>query len=928
MRTDNTPIRGRDSELQRISDAVAAVTHRHGGVLIIEGPAGIGKTRLLNESIALSARAGVRTVVGQALEYQQSVPFAPLIVAMLQADPPIGEPDNLPRLEVRDDLLYTVTKQLRDAISTMSDRQPLAIHLDDLHFADNATLAAVRSLTVELKDSPLLWVCTVKPDAGGVAVYETMTGLVGDGAEVLRLNALTSDTVADITREMLCANADSSLLTLAGQAHGNPSLLVELLRGLDEEGRIRRVGGRAIATGDAPPQRLYTSMRVRLDRFSELTRQLLQVASVLPDRFTAGLLAAMLERSPTSLIPAVEDAVRAELLVDEDGQLRFRHGLPREVIRQSLPGSLRRALERQSATILLGAGAAPQEVATQLVRSADIGDAPAIATLRDAAQILADSDAGSAADLSKRALDLTPARDPQHGRIVAETVVLLNRAMRYEEAQQLANDALVTTVSAEQEADIRLSLSTLARGTIEKRIEQNRSALRLPQLGERTTARHQAWLAYNLMVNGQLSQDRAIATEAAAAAASADDVEARIVSEIALAGLDCADGHCRKALARLETLDALTHTGKSTPAHQLAEIHSANILAVVGRLDEAVALIANGSQISRKAGNDMAFQIWVHHEAMVHLAAGKLSAARSAIESLPPADRMRWTSVNGALGMFTLAKIAAHTGDRMLLKEVSISARDAYAGGSPAVLRTAVGILGLEAWLRDDLKGAARWLGTDTRLIVTPLLPAVLDELLLCARVAAASGNEQVRERTVQAIDVLERGKPRVTLFTAVAQQAGGILTRDVDALMAAAQSLRASTRPLLGASAGEDAGRELIRSQHPTEATNQLNMAFDVFKDCGAVADARRVGRMLRGLGIERRTITPHRPKRGWDSLTDSELKVLHLVADGATNATVAKELHVSPHTVKAHMRNIYAKLGINSRLQLRQLVQGSDHP
>src|SRR6201995_2525417 len=122
--------------------------------------------------------------------------------------------------------------------------------------------------------------------------------------------------------------------------------------------------------------------------------------------------------------------------------------------------------------------------------------------------------------------------------------------------------------SAEQEADIRLSLSTLARGTLEKRIEQNRSALLLPQLGERVTARHQAWLAYNLMVDGQLGQDRKTAAEAEAAAANTDDVEARIVSEIALAGLDCADGYCQRALARLETLDALVRTSKFTRSEE------------------------------------------------------------------------------------------------------------------------------------------------------------------------------------------------------------------------------------------------------------------------------------------------------------------------------------------------------------------------
>ena len=114
--------------------------------------------------------------------------------------------------------------------------------------------------------------------------------------------------------------------------------------------------------------------------------EVVRVAAVLPDRFSAGLLAAMLERQPASLMSAVEEAVRADLLVEDGEQLRFRHDLLRETTRQSLPQSLRRAMERQSASIMLSMGAAPAEVATQLARSAEPGDREAINALRQAAQ--------------------------------------------------------------------------------------------------------------------------------------------------------------------------------------------------------------------------------------------------------------------------------------------------------------------------------------------------------------------------------------------------------------------------------------------------------------------------------------------------------------------------------------------------------------
>ncbi len=128
---------------------------------------------------------------------------------------------------------------------------------------------------------------------------------------------------------------------------------------------------------------------------------------------------------------AVEEAVCADLLVEDDEQLRFRHDLLREATRQSLPQSLRRAMERQSASIMLSMGAAPAEVATQLARSAEPGDREAISALRQAAQSVGHSDASAAADLSTRALELLAADDADHGQLVAETVELLNRASRY-----------------------------------------------------------------------------------------------------------------------------------------------------------------------------------------------------------------------------------------------------------------------------------------------------------------------------------------------------------------------------------------------------------------------------------------------------------------------------------------------------------------
>jgi len=110
-----------------------------------------------------------------------------------------------------------------------------------------------------------------------------------------------------------------------------------------------------------------------------------------------------------------------------------------------------------------------------------------------------------------------------------------------------------------------------------------------------------------------------------------------------------------------------------------------------------------------------------------------------------------------------------------------------------------------------------------------------------------------------------------------------------------------------------------------PDGATARLQQAFDLYADLGCVADARRVARSLAAMGVQRRVARP-RVGAGWDSLTASEERVLEIVADGATNRQVAERLGVSPHTVNAHLRKVFAKLDVHSRAELIALARGND--
>jgi DNA-binding CsgD family transcriptional regulator len=925
QRLATPPIRGRAGELKVIGALVTALVGGRGGVLVIEGPPGIGKSRLLTEVLALADKSGVRTLFGEAFEYQQTVPFFSLFMATLHADPPVGDADALRRLGGSADLRYWVVHDLADAIGAAAAQTPLAIVLEDIHWADNGTLLALRSLATARPDVAVLWVLTARTGAGGPGVQETLSVLQGADALLVRVAPMSASAVAEMVCDAVRANADESLLTLAAKAHGNPFLVGELVGGLGEEGRLNVSGGRAVATGHALPRRLSGCMQQRLDQLSTGAGEVVRVAAVLPDRFSAGLLAAMLDRQPSSLMSAVQEAVRADLLVEDGEQLRFRHDLLRETTRQSLPQSLRRAMERQSASIMLGMGAAPAEVATQLARSAEPGDKEATNALRQAAQSVGHTDASAAADLSKRALELLPADDPQHGPLVAETLELLNRASRYHEAEEVAVAALSETASPQEEAEIRLRLATKNKHTTQRRVEENRRALRLLDISEVTRARHLAWLAYNLMFQKQGGQQRAAADEAAAAAASTGDLEATILANLTLALLDCGDGYAGRAVGRLEELCALARASDATAAHDLAAMHYPILLAAVGRLDEAAVKVADGLAQARREGNAMALDMWTLFDGVVHLAAGRLSAARAAIESLPPPARTGVTELD-MIRMVILAEVAVRTDDRTLLQQVVNDARDAYSTGSSVVRRGAAHVLALAAWQRRDVHDAMRWLGGDIALFESPIWPQVLDRVILGARVASAAGDAGLRARVLQATDLLERERPAIPLFTGVAGYARGILERDAQALVAAAELLYSSSRPLLYTAAAEDAGAELARTDHPDKAVHQLNAAFDTYLEHEALADARRVGRELRRLGVERRIVSQPRAKTGWDSLTDSELTIVNLIAQGVTNRSVAEQLHLSLHTVKTHVHNAFAKLGVNSRAQLTQLMRGSD--
>ena len=161
---------------------------------------------------------------------------------------------------------------------------------------------------------------------------------------------------------------------------GNPYLLVELLDGLREEGLVRVEHGRAELVEELLPARVREGMRDRLDGLSTEAREAVQLAAVLGRRFSVDRLAVVGGSAPPALLGPVAELIRADLVADVDGRLVFRHDLVREAVLETIPASMRVALQRHAAQVLLSTGASAVEVAPLLLASAAPGDTAAVAS--------------------------------------------------------------------------------------------------------------------------------------------------------------------------------------------------------------------------------------------------------------------------------------------------------------------------------------------------------------------------------------------------------------------------------------------------------------------------------------------------------------------------------------------------------------------
>ena len=251
------PLRGRAAEVAAIGARLDEVRSGVGSVIIVEGRPGLGKTRLLEACASMAAERSFRVGRGVAEPHRRAAGLDVLFDALFSGDDPLLARNALSDLHASPEQGFWLLQDIQALIEKAALRDPLLICLDDLHWAGDACAVAMRQLPKQLASLPVGWVMAFRPNQGPPLLQSAKDQLEDAGAEVIRLGPLGREAVMEIATDVLGAEPDDELLRKADQFRGDPFLLIEFFRGLQDE-RIVRSRGRP---GDAPRRPHATTHR-------------------------------------------------------------------------------------------------------------------------------------------------------------------------------------------------------------------------------------------------------------------------------------------------------------------------------------------------------------------------------------------------------------------------------------------------------------------------------------------------------------------------------------------------------------------------------------------------------------------------------------------------------------------------------------------
>jgi DNA-binding CsgD family transcriptional regulator len=922
---------GRDSETALLVTLVTEVAGGRGGSVLIEGEPGIGKSALVRAALAEAAEAGCQVFWGAGDELGQALPLLPLLEGLR-----VREPSANPRRKtiVRllrgeltadrgADVSAALAEQLLALIAEQCAVQPTILVVDDLQWADQATITLWGRLARSVRQVPLLLVGMMRP----VPQRDDLLALrrAVDDAARLQLTGLTEAAVAKLVAELAGGKPDDKLLRLADGAAGNPLYVTELVAALARSSSltITDTGAAELTSGPAPSS-LSAAIADRLGFVSGPVREVLRAAALLGVDFAVPDLATVLGRGVADLVPAVDAACAAGVLAESGNGLGFRHPLIRAALYDEIPAPVRAAWHRDAGRALAEAGAPTDRVARQLLWAVGGPGGPTepidewiLQWLASTAELLVGQAPRAAAELLRHAVASSTAGSAQHDSLVGRLADALYRVGDAAGAEQVANRALEYVVERDLRVDLHWTLAQcrIQTGRSAESLATLNRALATPGISARHRARLLVLAARTHSNLGEVETAGRVATAALAAASEADDNWAIGWALSVLTIVTAVQGQTTDALPLFDRALTVTQADPAlTDLRLLLQINKAMALGSLDRYEEALAAARQALHLADRVGT-------VVRLAQAHCALGQLLF-----------DTGRWDDAMAEVGVL-------HDD----LKEPGAACCD---HGIAAVICFHRGEI---AAARGHLAAAIPYAERIGNRVVSPLALArsldfehadALPEALAVLTAGFADNAEEIEETEDLFADAVRLATETGDLGTAKAlaghaevlaaeseiphRQANalycrGLLDHDAARLLAAAERYGDASRPLLSARALEAAAGDFVCADDRGQARAAFTRAVETYTSLGAATDVARLQTKFRAHGIRRGPHAKHRQARsGWASLTPTETKIAALVQGGLSNPEIAARLFLSRRTVATHVSHILKKLDVHSRIDI----------
>jgi DNA-binding CsgD family transcriptional regulator len=928
---------------QRLFDAIAG----RGSLLLLEGPAGIGKTRLLMATLQRAHELGLSTLSARGSELERE--FAYGIVRQLFEAPLIGASPSeraellagaagraarlfgvaTPEDAVGEPLLdpsFAILHGLYWLCANLGRRSPLLLCIDDAHWADQASLRFLHFLARRLEELPVAVLAAARPTQSreGSPVFTALA--MEPLAETMVLAPLSEQAVGELVQLGLAREVEGEFARACHEVTGGvPFLVRELVRELAEEG-IEPAATSAFRVAALAPRAISQSVIARLNRLSASACELARATAVLGEadlRLAAGL--AGVDRAGAT---TAGDELADAGILERGRPLRFVHPIVRAAVEADLPAGKRGALHAAAARRLADAGASELRIAGHLLATDPTDDAWAVDSLRAAAgAAIADGAPDSAVACLRRAL-----AEPPPESLRAEVLLALGFAESYAGDPQ-ASAHLEAALAAAEDVTTQVSI-TLALGRMLQIDGRNREAR---EAFDRTRVRlggtnPRAAMMLEGAALGAAQFDADTAGDAVPRIAhlrrlvdQQSDVPSSVFGTLAFAAATAnepAETVARLALTSLDGAPKLLPEAVDRPPFFYV---ACNALMFAERYDQALSRFDEAIADARRLGSLPHVLGLSCYRALVHLRLGNLADAeadaRVALETGP-----RPPGFNAATALGVLLETLAERGEH----DAAEAANEHYR---------------LVDQFLTMLHGAGA-LAARGRLRLAELRPAAALEDLLAAgellarlhspspttapwRSDAALGHlalgapAEAKALAAEEVALAEAfGAPRAL---GVALRAAGLAqggTRGIELMRRAVDVLEGSAARLEHARAMADLGAALRRVGRRAESREILRPALDLAHRCGALTLTERIRTELIAAG--------GRPRRlvlsGLDSLTPSERRVAQLAATGLANRDIAQHLFITTRTVEGHLTHVYQKLDITSRDQLAATLTTRD--